>query len=170
MLLFGDIAGAFPLRSSVWCALTYRMRYVARLRYLRLLSLVFCGSRCCRFGQVRLIVLGARSSVRASVFGKFAGVSVSPASFPPNKSFKPTPCRGSSHVLYATLARVRRPATGRLNSGVRRQKAFASCAVITATYRLRSALLFGLFVGTSLLRSSSSGALTHRMHCVGRLR
>jgi hypothetical protein len=36
--------------------------------------------------------------------------------------FKPTPCRGVGHVLYATLARVRRPATGRLNSGVRRQK------------------------------------------------
>ena len=39
---------------------------------------------------------------------------------PPNNSFKPTPCRGVGHVLYATLARVRRPATGRLNSGVMR--------------------------------------------------
>jgi hypothetical protein len=38
----------------------------------------------------------------------------------PNNSFKPTPCRGIGHVLYATLAHVRRPATGRLNSGVRR--------------------------------------------------
>jgi hypothetical protein len=37
----------------------------------------------------------------------------------PNNSFKPTPCRGVSRVLCATLARVRRPATGRLNSGVR---------------------------------------------------
>ena len=37
----------------------------------------------------------------------------------PNNSFKPTPCRGVGHVLCATLARVRRPATGRLNSGVR---------------------------------------------------
>jgi hypothetical protein len=37
-------------------------------------------------------------------------------------------------------------------------------------YQLRSALLFGLFVGTSLLRSSSSDALTLRMRCVGRLR
>ena len=36
-----------------------------------------------------------------------------------NNSFKPTPCRGVGHVLYATLAHVRRPATGRLNSGVR---------------------------------------------------
>ena len=41
---------------------------------------------------------------------------------PPNNSFKPTPCRGVGHVLYATLAHVRRPATRRLNSGVRRQK------------------------------------------------
>ena len=39
-------------------------------------------------------------------------------SSPPNKSFKPTPCRGIGYVLYATLARIRRPATGRLNSGV----------------------------------------------------
>ena len=37
----------------------------------------------------------------------------------PNNSFKPTPCRGVGRVLYATLARTRRPATGRLNSGVR---------------------------------------------------
>jgi hypothetical protein len=37
----------------------------------------------------------------------------------PNNSFKPTPCRGVGLVLCATLARVRRPATGRLNSGVR---------------------------------------------------
>ena len=37
----------------------------------------------------------------------------------PNNSFKPTPCRGIGHVLYATLAHVRRPNTGRLNSGVR---------------------------------------------------
>ena len=37
----------------------------------------------------------------------------------PNNSFKPTPCRGVGRVLCATLARVRRPATGRLNSGVR---------------------------------------------------
>ena len=40
----------------------------------------------------------------------------------PNNSFKPTPCRCIGHVLCATLARVRRPATGRLNSGVRRHK------------------------------------------------
>jgi hypothetical protein len=93
------------------------MRLVSRLRKLRSSSAGF--PRLSRgFGYGQLIVHGARSSVRASVFGKFAGVSVSPSSFPPNKSFKPTPCRGGSHVLCATLARVRRPATGRLNSGV----------------------------------------------------
>ena len=42
---------------------------------------------------------------------------------PPNNSFKPTPCRGIGRVLYATLAHVRRPATGRLNSGVRARMA-----------------------------------------------
>jgi hypothetical protein len=36
----------------------------------------------------------------------------------PNNSFKPTSHRGVGHVLCATLARVRRSATGRLNSGV----------------------------------------------------
>ena len=45
---------------------------------------------------------------------------------PPNNSFKPTPCRGIGCVLYATLARIRRPATGRLNSGVRRQQSLRS--------------------------------------------
>ena len=74
---------------------------------------------CSHFGQVPLKVCGARSGVRASVFGQLVRSSASPASGPPNKSFKPTPCRGIGCVLYATLARIRRPATGRLNSGVR---------------------------------------------------
>ena len=67
----------------------------------------------------------SRGALRRLVFGlsvSAPGASPAPASFPPNKSFKPTPCRGVGHVLYATLARVRCPATGRLNSGVRRQK------------------------------------------------
>ncbi|MEQ1767688.1 MAG: hypothetical protein ABL859_09705 [Methylotenera sp.] len=50
----------------------------------------------------------ARSEVPATTLPEHA----------PNNSFKPTPCRGVGHVLCATLARVRRPATGRLNSGV----------------------------------------------------
>jgi hypothetical protein len=45
----------------------------------------------------------------------------------PNNSFKPTPHRGVGHVLCATLTHVRRPATGRLNSGVMRGLA-AACA------------------------------------------
>ena len=157
------------LRSSPLCALTLRTRRVARLRKLRSSSEGSRRlSRC--FGHGRLKVREARSSGQASVFGRFGRISASRGSVPPNKSFKPTPCRGGSHVLCATLARVRRPATGRLNSGVRRQKAFGSCIASTATYRLRSALLFGLFVGTSLLRSSSSGALTIRMRRVAWLR
>jgi hypothetical protein len=73
------------------------------------------------FGHGRLKVRGARSSGQASVLGPLVRNSASRGSGPPNKSFKPTPCRGVGHVLYATLARVRRPATGRLNSGVRCQ-------------------------------------------------
>ena len=63
-------------------------------------------------------VCGARSCSPASAFGKSARASTSSASHPPNNSFKPTPCRGVGCVLCATLARIRRPATGRLNSGV----------------------------------------------------
>ena len=73
-----------------------------------------------RSNNVEDEVCGARSSCLASVLGQFVRSSAPLASFPPNKSFKPTPCRGVGHVLYATLAHVRRPATGRLNSGVRR--------------------------------------------------
>jgi hypothetical protein len=39
-------------------------------------------------------------------FGKSAMASSSPASCPPNKSFKPTPHRGVNSVLYATLHAV----------------------------------------------------------------
>ena len=63
---------------------------------------------------------------------------------PPNNSFKPTPCRGVGRVLCATLAHVCRPATGRLNSGVRRQKSvwWFYCSSLRV-FRLRSVLLFG---------------------------
>ncbi len=86
-------------------AVNFRMAFPLQMRSLR---------------RPRRKVCQARSSVLASTFGNGAWVSFSPGSFAPNKSFKPTPCRGASRVLCATLARVRRPATGRLNSGVRR--------------------------------------------------
>jgi hypothetical protein len=106
------------LLSSPLCALTRRMRCVGQLRKprsssARLPHLIRC------FGHDRLKVRGARSCGRASVFGQHVRSPAPPASFPPNKSFKPTPCRGGGHVPCATLAHVRRPATGRLNSGVR---------------------------------------------------
>ena len=69
---------------------------------------------------------------------------------PPNNSFKPTPCRGVSHVLYATLAHVRRPATGRLNSSVRRQK-----SVWLPCFKM---LLFPASVGAALRSVSRSVA------------
>jgi hypothetical protein len=120
-LLFGRFLVALLLRSSPLCALTLRMRRVARLRKLR--SSSECSRRLSRcFGHGRLKVRGARSIIRSSVFGQLVRSSAPLASGPPNKSFKPTPCRGGSHVLCATLARVRRPATGRLNSGVRQHR------------------------------------------------
>jgi hypothetical protein len=58
--------------------------------------------------------LGARSGVPASAFGSCAKVSLLPASFAPNKSFKPTPHRGVNSVLYATLHAVATPPWGGL--------------------------------------------------------
>ena len=49
----------------------------------------------------------------------------------PNNSFKPTRCRGIGHVLYATLAHVRRPVTGRLNSSVRPMRNIAAILLMT---------------------------------------
>ena len=121
-VLFGQVFGTLPLRPSLHCALTHPMRCVHRLRILCFLS---CGLSVS--DAVTSDTSGRRFSRRAQAyglrsFGKSAEVSPVPASFPPNKSFKPTPHRGIGHVLYATLARVRCPATGRLNSGVRHTK------------------------------------------------
>ena len=56
-------------------------------------------------------------------FGKCAKASPSPASVPPNKSFKPTPCRGFVETSrHAGNTGSHPPRSARLNSGVRRQK------------------------------------------------
>ena len=101
-------------------ALTLRMRCVVRLRKRWLLSAsVPRLTRSLRLdpaerSRVRVRAFPLRLSASASGLGSHRHPP------PPNNSFKPTPCRGVGHVLYATLAHVRRPATGRLNSGVRR--------------------------------------------------
>ena len=59
----------------------------------------FARSRCGCFGSSRLKIRRARPSDRASVFGKLIKASFSPASRPPNKSFKPTPYRGFVEIL-----------------------------------------------------------------------
>ncbi len=69
-----------------------------------------------------------------------------------NNSFKPTPHRGVGHVLYATLARVRRPAAGRLNSGVRRQKSFVCSVVVASAIPGSVVVLVGMLVGVFSLR------------------
>ncbi len=80
-------------------------------------------SRCGRFGDHRLRVRGARSGISASVFGKSAIASPSPASCPPNKSFKPTPCPGFVETSWHAGNTGSHPSrSARLNSGVRRQK------------------------------------------------
>ena len=97
---------------------------------------------------------------------------------PPNNSFKPTPCRGIGHVLYATLAHVRRPATGRLNSSVRRQKSirfppplFRSVQPFHSLLRLCLSQLLRYFFRQSCIASERlRGALTLRIRYACRLR
>ena len=108
-VLFGKIAGALPLRPSSQGALTVCMRYV---RWLRCLCVLSCGLSVS--DAVTSDTSGCRFSGRAQAsglrsFGKCANASPSPASFPPNKSFKPTPHRGGNSVLYATLHAVAAP-------------------------------------------------------------
>ena len=110
------------LRSSLSGALTHFMLCVGRLR-----------KRCLVSVSVPLLMLSfltdpaesSRVRVRDSLLRYSAsaqGLGSHRLPPPPNNSFKPTPCRGVGRVLCATLAHVRRPATGRLNSSVRRQK------------------------------------------------
>jgi hypothetical protein len=104
----------------------YRMVRAQMLQASRLpaseTAIVYCSFP--RAGPAPSETAGGKSAGRARVFP--LRLSEASAGFicrwhppPPNNSFKPTPCRGVGCVLYATLARIRRPATGRLNSGVR---------------------------------------------------
>ena len=65
-----------------------------------------------------------------------------------NNSFKPTPCRGIGHVLYATLAHVRRPDTGRLNSGVRPHKIMMTLYHLDVAGRLQEGMHINLSPGS----------------------
>ena len=128
-LLFGLYLAALLLRSSPSGALTHPMRCVGRLR-----------KRCLVSAGPPLLTLsfltGPAESSRVRVRAFTLRLSASAPGFdlprhppPPNNSFKPTPCRGTGRVLCATLAHVRRPATGRLNSSVRpHERQIATCA------------------------------------------
>ena len=120
-LLFGRVPAALLLRSSPCGALTQRMRCVGRLRKRCLVAVSIPRLRL----SLRLHpAVNSRVRVRASPPSYSAsaqGLDSHRYPPPPNNSFKPTPCRGVGRVLCATLAHVRRPATGRLNSGVRHQ-------------------------------------------------
>ena len=87
-----------------------------------------------------------------------------------NNSFKPTPHRGVNSVLCATLHAVATPPWGGLTPALGGRKAFDCFAFKCSLPRLRLTLLFGQIVSTLLLRSGPSGALTHCMRCVVRLR
>ena len=131
--LFGLFPAALLLRSSLSGALTHLMLCVGRLR-----------KRCLVSVSVPLLMLSfltgpaesSRVRVRASPLRYSAsaqGLGSHRHPPPPNNSFKPTPRRGVGHVLCATLARVRRPVAGRLNSGVRPRRKESSD--IQTTYR-----------------------------------
>ena len=67
--------------------------------------------------------LGRAQASGLRPFGTCATASPSPASFPPNKSFKPTPCLGFVETCrHAGNTGSHPPRSARLNSGVRRQK------------------------------------------------
>ena len=75
-----------------------------------------------RFGDTRWKVHGCAPGPSRFGFRQVRQGSIcTGVHLPPNNSFKPTPCRGVGRVLCATLAHVRCPATGRLNSSVRCQ-------------------------------------------------
>ena len=100
-------------------------------------------------------------------FGKCAWASPSPASFPPNKSFKPTPCLGFVEInsnWRNTGSPL--PRSARLNSGVRRQK-----SVWLPCFKM---LLFPASVGAALRsvsrRVASSVKFVWRAHTSRALR
>ena len=106
---------------------------------------------------------GARPGFPTSISATVRkGFNRSPASFAPNKSFKPTPHRGVNSVLYATLHAVATPPWGGLTPALGGRKAFDCFAFQCSFSWLRLALLFGRFHAALLYRSSPSGALIHR--------
>jgi hypothetical protein len=172
VLLFGQVIGALLLRSGSSGALTHRMRCGCRLRKRWLACGKFVRTRYGRFGNIRRRVRGARSGGRASVFGKCAKVSFSRGSFPPNKSFKPTPHRGVNSVLCATLHAVDAPLRGGLTLAlggryvrfppplclsVQPSRSFPRLCRFQLLRSLRSAIMhcFGTFAG----RAETSQAL-----------
>ena len=74
-------------------------------------------------------VHGCASRLSRFNFGNYAKVSLSPGSFAPNKSFKPTPHRGVNSVLYATLHAVATPPWGGLTPALGGRKALG-CFVL----------------------------------------
>ena len=104
-------------------------------------------------------------------FGLFVTASPSPGSFAPNHSFKPTPSRGFVETRGSPRnTGSRLPRSARLNSGVRRSKAFSGCvarnsnslASVSCALRTRSR-----HVVTS---ASAQCALRRHMRCAHRLR
>ena len=126
-LLFGRFHAALLLRSSSSGALMHRIRCVGRLRKR-------CFA-CSAFPQLtRLLRLhpaeirGCAPGLSRFNFGNSAKVSLLPASFAPNKSFKPTPHRGVNSVLCATLHAVATPPWVGLTPALGGRKAFGGFA------------------------------------------
>jgi hypothetical protein len=120
--LFGHVLGASLLRSRSSGALKRHKRCARRLRNHRSTYGRHVRPRCGHFGDDRRTVRLARSGIRASVFVLFVMASLSPASFAPNQSFKPTPSLGFVETCRsASNTGSHLPRSARLNSGVSRQ-------------------------------------------------
>jgi hypothetical protein len=147
------------------------MRCVHRLRKLRFLSSSF---RLCMLSLLTGPAESSRGALRHPGFGLSARAPrLHPHRLPSRLTSRSSRRRvvaslklPDMRAILATNRRVRRGLTPALGG----RKAFDGFAFQCSFSRLRLALLFGLFLAALLLRSSPSGALTHRMRYVGRLR
>ena len=130
----------------------------------------FVRSRCGRFGDGRRRVCWARS-------GTWASVSASASWHYPRRLPSRLTSRSSRPRVVASamcftlrLHMSAAPPQGGLTQALGGRKAFDGFAFQCSFSRLRLALLFGRVPAAFLLRSSASGALTHRRRYVRRLR
>jgi hypothetical protein len=130
-----------------------------------------CWLRTLCFGSNRRIIPGARSSISASAFrqGRQGSNCIGIHRRLTIRSSRPHVVASAACFTLRLHASAAPPRVG-LTQALGGRKAFDCFACQCSFSRLRLALLFGQVADALLLRPSPSGALTHRMRCVGRLR